>query len=120
MGANVVVLQTKIGTIISHENTFEFFRNDKLMRSLSANFSEGHVHNKPHAQLHRLGKSMRLAATSIRYCIRISIISRFDNLPSNPVNPDPNKGVRWGPASQVKMMDCWIEYLAAALPTRLP
>jgi len=67
---------------------------------------------------------MRLAATSIRNCIRISIISRFDNLPSNPVNPDPNKGVRWGPASQVEMMDCWIEYLAAALhqavSTRLP
>jgi hypothetical protein len=45
---------------------------------------------------------------------RIAIISHFDNSANNPVNPDPSKAVRWGSASQMEMMDCWIEYLDAA------
>jgi|SRR5579871_386586 len=44
---------------------------------------------------------------------RIAIISHFDNSPNNPANPDPSKAVRWGSASEMEMMDCWIEYLDA-------
>jgi hypothetical protein len=44
---------------------------------------------------------------------RMAIISHFDNSPNNPLNPDPAKVVRWGEASEMEMMDGWIEYLDA-------
>ncbi len=44
---------------------------------------------------------------------RLAIISHFDNSPNNPLNPDPTKVVRWGGASEMEMMDGWIEYLDA-------
>jgi len=44
---------------------------------------------------------------------RIAIISHFDNSPNNPLNPDPTKVVRWGEASEMEMMDGWIEYVDA-------
>jgi hypothetical protein len=44
---------------------------------------------------------------------RLAIISHFDNSPNNPLNPDPTKVVRWGAASEMEMMDGWIEYLDA-------
>jgi hypothetical protein len=44
---------------------------------------------------------------------RLAIISHFDNSPNNPLNPDPTKVVRWGEASEMEMMDGWIEYLDA-------
>jgi len=54
---------------------------------------------------------------------RLAIVSHFDNSPNNPLNPDPTKVVRWGEASEMEMMDGWIEYLdaspsAAKLPAR--
>jgi len=42
---------------------------------------------------------------------RLAIISHFDNSPNNPLNPDPSQAVRWGGASEMEMMDGWIEYL---------
>jgi hypothetical protein len=42
---------------------------------------------------------------------RLAIISHFDNSANNPLNPDPAKVVRWGEASEMEMMDGWIEYL---------
>ena len=42
---------------------------------------------------------------------RLAIISHFDNSANNPLNPDPSKVVRWGEASEMEMMDGWIEYL---------
>lgn len=42
---------------------------------------------------------------------RLAIISHFDNSANNPLNPDPTKIVRWGDASEMEMMDGWIEYL---------
>lgn len=45
---------------------------------------------------------------------RLAIISHFDNSPNNPLNPDPTKVVRWGEASEMEMMDGWIEYLDSA------
>ncbi len=42
---------------------------------------------------------------------RLAIISHFDNSANNPLNPDPTKDVRWGAASEMEMMDGWIEYL---------
>jgi len=47
---------------------------------------------------------------------RLAIISHFDNSPNNPLNPDPTKVVRWGEASEMEMMDGWIEYLEAPPP----
>lgn len=44
---------------------------------------------------------------------RLAIIAHFDNSPNNPLNPDPAKVVRWGEASEMEMMDGWIEYLDA-------
>lgn len=44
---------------------------------------------------------------------RLAIISHFDNSPNNPLNPDPAQVVRWGGASEMEMMDGWIEYLDA-------
>lgn len=44
---------------------------------------------------------------------RLTIISHFDNSPNNPLNPDPTKVVRWGGASEMEMMDGWIEYMDA-------
>ena len=44
---------------------------------------------------------------------RLKIDARFDNSPNNPVNPDPNKIIRWGAASEVEMMDGWVEYVDA-------
>ncbi len=45
---------------------------------------------------------------------RLAIVSHFDNSPNNPLNPDPTKVVRWGEASEMEMMDGWIEYLDAS------
>ena len=42
---------------------------------------------------------------------RLAIVSHFDNSPNNPLNPDPTKVVRWGEASEMEMMDGWIEYV---------
>jgi hypothetical protein len=44
---------------------------------------------------------------------RLKIDARFDNSPNNRVNPDPNKVVRWGAASETEMMDGWVEYVDA-------
>jgi hypothetical protein len=44
---------------------------------------------------------------------RLAIISHFDNSLNNPLNPDPAKVVRWGEASEMEMMDGWIEYVDA-------
>src|SRR5579863_8574364 len=41
---------------------------------------------------------------------RLAIISHFDNSPNNPLNPNPAEVVRWGGASEMEMMDGWIEY----------
>ncbi|MES1262564.1 MAG: thiol-disulfide isomerase [Acidobacteriota bacterium] len=41
---------------------------------------------------------------------RIKIIGAYDNSANNPLNPDPSKPVRWGAASEMEMMDGWIEY----------
>jgi cytochrome c553 len=49
---------------------------------------------------------------------RLAIISHFDNSPNNPLNPDPTKVVRWGEASEMEMMDGWIEYLDAPVDAR--
>jgi hypothetical protein len=45
---------------------------------------------------------------------RMRIEAHFDNSPNNRANPDPNKIVRWGAASEVEMMDGWVEYVDAA------
>jgi hypothetical protein len=44
---------------------------------------------------------------------RLKIDARFDNSPNNRVNPDPSKTIRWGAASEVEMMDGWVEYVDA-------
>jgi hypothetical protein len=44
---------------------------------------------------------------------RLAIISHFDNSPNNPLNPNPAEVVRWGGASEMEMMDGWIEYTDA-------
>ena len=44
---------------------------------------------------------------------RIAIIAHFDNSRNNPMNPDPGKAIRWGGASEMEMMDGWIEYVDA-------
>ncbi|HTQ58179.1 MAG TPA: hypothetical protein VMI94_27135 [Bryobacteraceae bacterium] len=44
---------------------------------------------------------------------RLAIVSHFDNSVNNPLNPDATKAVRWGGASEMEMMDGWIEYLDA-------
>ncbi|MDQ2947768.1 MAG: thiol-disulfide isomerase [Acidobacteriota bacterium] len=44
---------------------------------------------------------------------RLKIDARFDNSANNPLNPDPSKPIRWGAASEVEMMDGWIEYVDA-------
>jgi len=50
---------------------------------------------------------------------RIMIDARFDNSRNNPLNPDPSATVRWGSASENEMMDGWIEFLDAPLPTKV-
>jgi hypothetical protein len=50
---------------------------------------------------------------------RLAIISHFDNSPNNPLNPNPAEVVRWGGASEMEMMDGWIEYMDA-LPDAKP
>jgi hypothetical protein len=44
---------------------------------------------------------------------RLKIDARFDNSANNPRNPDPTKTIRWGAASEVEMMDGWVEYVDA-------
>ena len=44
---------------------------------------------------------------------RIEILAKFNNSANKRGNPDPNKVVRWGSASEMEMMDGWIEYLDA-------
>jgi hypothetical protein len=44
---------------------------------------------------------------------RIEVLAAFNNSPSNPVNPDPKKSLRWGSASEDEMMGGWIEYVDA-------
>ena len=51
---------------------------------------------------------------------RLAIISHFDNSLNNPLNPDPTKVVRWGEASEMEMMDGWIEYLDAPVDGKGP
>lgn len=52
---------------------------------------------------------------------RMAIIAHFDNSANNSYNPDPSKTVRWGEASEMEMMDGWVEYVDAlpAKPTAL-
>jgi hypothetical protein len=50
---------------------------------------------------------------------RLKIDARFDNSANNRTNPDPSKTIRWGSASEVEMMDGWIEYVDA-VPGRTP
>jgi hypothetical protein len=44
---------------------------------------------------------------------RLKIDARFDNSANNKMNPDPTKTIRWGAASEVEMMDGWVEYVDA-------
>ena len=44
---------------------------------------------------------------------RLRITAHFDNSKNNPLNPDPEKIIRWGDASENEMMDGWIEYVDA-------
>jgi len=44
---------------------------------------------------------------------RLKIDARFDNSVNNRGNPDPSKVIRWGAASEVEMMDGWVEYVDA-------
>ena len=46
---------------------------------------------------------------------RMAVISHFDNSPNNPLNPDPAQIVRWGEASEMEMMDGWVEYVEKPL-----
>jgi len=50
---------------------------------------------------------------------RIRITAHFDNSKNNPLNPAPEKIIRWGDASENEMMDGWIEYVDAKdVPTK--
>ena len=51
---------------------------------------------------------------------RLAIISHFDNSPNNPLNPNPAEVVRWGGASEMEMMDGWIEYMDALPDAKKP
>jgi hypothetical protein len=44
---------------------------------------------------------------------RLKIDAHFDNSANHPGNPDPSKDIRWGAASEVEMMDGWVEYVDA-------
>lgn len=44
---------------------------------------------------------------------RLKIDAHFDNSANNAGNPDPTKIIRWGAASEVEMMDGWVEYVDA-------
>jgi hypothetical protein len=48
---------------------------------------------------------------------RMEVIGEFDNSINNPLNPDPKMAVRWGAASENEMMDGWIEYVDALVPS---
>jgi hypothetical protein len=50
---------------------------------------------------------------------RLKIDARFDNSANHRGNPDPTKIVRWGAASEMEMMDGWVEYLDA-IPGQAP
>jgi hypothetical protein len=49
----------------------------------------------------------------VRKGTRIEVVAMFDNSPNNRSNPDPDKAVRWGSASENEMMDGWMEYVDA-------
>lgn len=49
---------------------------------------------------------------------RLTILSHFDNSANNPLNPDPTQVVRWGEASEMEMMDGWMEYLDTLPPQK--
>lgn len=42
---------------------------------------------------------------------RIEVLAHFDNSANKAGNPDPQRNIRWGSASENEMMDAWIEYL---------
>ena len=44
---------------------------------------------------------------------RLKIVAHFDNSSNNARNPDASKPIRWGAASEVEMMDGWVEYVDA-------
>ncbi len=44
---------------------------------------------------------------------RLKIDARFDNSANHKGNPDASKTIRWGSASEVEMMDGWVEYVDA-------
>jgi hypothetical protein len=44
---------------------------------------------------------------------RLKIDARFDNSVNHKGNPDSSKTIRWGSASEVEMMDGWVEYVDA-------
>ena len=50
---------------------------------------------------------------------RMAVVAHFDNSANNSYNPDPSKVVRWGEASEMEMMDGWIEYLDVRTPASL-
>jgi hypothetical protein len=50
---------------------------------------------------------------------RLKIDAYFDNSANNRANPDPTKVIRWGAASEVEMMDGWVEYVDA-VPGQAP
>jgi hypothetical protein len=47
---------------------------------------------------------------------RLEVIGEYDNSANNPRNPDATKAVRWGEASEMEMMDGWMEYVDAKIP----
>jgi hypothetical protein len=50
---------------------------------------------------------------------RLNVIAKFDNSTNNGMNPDATKTIRWGSASEMEMMDAWIEYVdATPAPTQ--
>lgn len=42
---------------------------------------------------------------------RLEVIGEYDNSANNPLNPDSHQAVRWGSASEMEMMDGWMEYV---------
>lgn len=50
---------------------------------------------------------------------RLKIDAYFDNSANNAANPNPAKPIRWGAASEVEMMDGWVEYVDA-VPGQAP
>jgi hypothetical protein len=48
---------------------------------------------------------------------RLVTTAHFDNSSGNPLNPDPNKLIRWGEPSDEEMVGFWLEYAQPVLDT---